>query len=85
MLKGKRGTIDITRAIGANYRSCGTFLLDDKDGSIVHAIDQEYHGNAENINHEILRYVVINALDKYIHVVLLITRAWQASLPNCVQ
>ena len=41
--------------MGSNYSSLGTFLLDDKTGAKVRALEIEYKMNAEAINEAIFR------------------------------
>ena len=53
--QGRTQHINIAEGIGVKWMMVGTTLLDDKDGSIIPAIAQQYGNNAELINMEILR------------------------------
>ena len=54
-LQSKIQHINIVEGIGVKWMMVGTTLLDDKDGTIIPAIAQQYGNNAELINMEILR------------------------------
>ncbi len=47
------GKYDIRQEVGSKYRECCTFLLNDRDGAKLQAIEGQYHCNALWINHEI--------------------------------
>ena len=47
--------INIPKQISTNYTMFGVLLLNDESGAEVCAIDKEHHGNAPDINFEILR------------------------------
>ena len=46
---------NIVVEIGAKYATFGIFLLEDKTGAIVEALEMEHHQNAERINMAILQ------------------------------
>ena len=52
---GRRDNINIPQQISAKYFMFGVLLLNDKTGAEVSTIDAKYHGDAEQINLEILR------------------------------
>ena len=52
---GRRGKINIPQQIGAKYLMFGVLLLNDETGAKVSAIVAKYHGDAEQINLEILK------------------------------
>ena len=54
-LQCKDRTINIAEAIGDKWRMVGIALLNDESGAIVKGIGDEFRGNAENINFEILQ------------------------------
>ena len=49
------GNINIPQQIGTKFFMFGVLLLNDETGAEVSAIDTKYHGDAEQINEEILR------------------------------
>ena len=51
----KSGNINIPQQISTNYSKFGIVLLNDKSGAEVNTIVAKYHGDAEEINIEILR------------------------------
>ena len=53
-LQGRTGHINIVKGIGVNWMMVGTALLDDKDGTIIPAIAEQYGNNAQRINMDIL-------------------------------
>ena len=54
-LRGKNKSINIAEAIGDQWRMVGIALLNDNSGTIVKSINEEFRGNAQNINLEILQ------------------------------
>ena len=54
-LRGKNKSINVAEAIGDQWRMVGIALLNDDSGAIVKSIDQEFRGNAQIINLEILQ------------------------------
>ena len=46
--------VDIIEEIGDRYHKFGTFLLEDKRGSKMSALEKEKHENAEDINTAVL-------------------------------
>lgn len=52
---GRQGTINIIERIGSDYPSLGTFLLGDRDGGKVRAIEVAQHHDPTVITPEILR------------------------------
>ena len=42
--------VNLADQIGVNYLMCGMILLQDDNGAIVKALEEEHHGNAEKIN-----------------------------------
>ena len=50
-----QGRINIVEGIGVKWMMVGTALLEDRDGTIIPAIAQQYVNNSERINMEILR------------------------------
>ena len=50
----KDKTIDILELIGTNYVTFGTFLLDDKSGTIVSSIEKQRMQRSHEINKDIL-------------------------------
>ena len=54
-LQGKDKTIDIVEAIGVQWRVVGINLLNDKSGATIEAIDEQFRGNVQAINLEILK------------------------------
>ena len=46
---------NIAVEVGTKYLQFGIFLLDDKNGTIVDALEREHHWNAERINMAILQ------------------------------
>ena len=46
--------VDIIEEIGATYHRFGIFLLEDKHGGKMGALEREYRGNAEDINNTVL-------------------------------
>ena len=55
IFQSKSRNIDIVEGIGIKWEKVGTALLDDKDGTIIPAIAEQYSYNVERINMEILR------------------------------
>ena len=53
-LQGKDKTIDIVEAIGVQWRVVGIHLLNDESGATIKAIAEEFRGNVQAINLEIL-------------------------------
>ena len=53
--QGKSGCINIAEQIGTEWELVGLTLLQDSNGKIVSAIDEQYRGNVMKINVEILR------------------------------
>ncbi len=51
--EGNTRSFDIREEIGSKYRECCTFLLNDRDGAKLQAIEGQYQRNAVWINHEI--------------------------------
>lgn len=51
--QGKSGSINVVQKIGAHWRTVGTALLDDKDGTIMPAIAKTHGNNVDDINMEI--------------------------------
>ena len=47
--------VNIAVQIGANYSCFGIFLLEDKTGAVVEALEKEHRGNAQEININIFR------------------------------
>ena len=47
--------MNLADKIGAKYTTFGTVLLEDNDGSIVEAIENEKRENAESINTQVFR------------------------------
>ena len=47
--------INIAVEVGAKYSTFGVFLLDDKNGTLVEALEVEHSKNAERINMAILQ------------------------------
>ena len=55
-LIGAQGmSINIAEAIGDKWRVVGIALLDDKRGTVVEGIADQFRGKAENINLEVLQ------------------------------
>ena len=54
-LQGKDKTIDIVEAIGVQWRVVGIHLLNDESGATIEAIDEQFRGNVQAINLEILK------------------------------
>ena len=54
-LQGRNEQINIPQQIGLKWKWVGTSLLEDRSGNIVSAIEQQYRGNVEGINTEILQ------------------------------
>ena len=54
-LQGRTQHIKIVKGIGVEWTMVGTILLDDKDGTTIPAIAQQYRNNTDLINMEILR------------------------------
>ena len=52
---GKNGSINIPQQISTKYFMFGVLLLNDETGAEVSTIVTKYHGDAEQINLEILR------------------------------
>ena len=52
---GNDKSINIVKAIGNQWRVVGIVLLNDESGAIVDSIADEFRGNAQNINIEILK------------------------------
>ena len=52
---GRKGKINIPQQISAKYFMFGVLLLNDQTGAEVSTIVAKYHGDAEQINLEILR------------------------------
>ena len=52
---GKSGSINILQQISTKYFMFGVSLLNDETGAEVSAIVTKYHGDAEQINLEVLR------------------------------
>ena len=46
--------LNIAIQVGAKYSTFGIFLLEDKNGAIIEALEFEHFGNAEKINTAIL-------------------------------
>ena len=53
-LQGKDKTIDIVKEIGVQWRVVGIHLLNDESGATIEAIDEQFRGNVQAINLEIL-------------------------------
>ncbi len=53
MLMSKIQSYDIYDEMGSKYRECCTFLLNDRDGAKLQAIEGRYQRDASSINHEI--------------------------------
>ena len=53
-LQGKDKTIDIVEEIGVQWRVVGIHLLNDESGATIKAIAEEFRGNVQAINLEIL-------------------------------
>ncbi len=51
--EGNTRSYDIRQEIGIRYRECCTFLLNDRDGAKLQAIEGQCQRNALWINHEI--------------------------------
>ena len=47
--------MNVTRDIGTEYKSFGTLLLDDDNGSVTDALENKYQRDAPRINYEILK------------------------------
>ena len=47
--------VNIVEQIGADYSRFGIFLLEDKNGAVVKALEKEHRGNAQEINTDIFR------------------------------
>ena len=47
--------LNVAVQVGAKYSTFGIFLLEDKTGAIVEALEMEHRGNAERINMAILQ------------------------------
>ena len=54
-LQGKDKTIDIVKEIGVQWRVVGIHLLNDESGATIEAIDEQFRGNVQAINLEILK------------------------------
>ena len=54
-LQGRTQRINIAKEISIQWEMVGTTLLDDKSGTIIPAIAEQYGNNAERINMKILR------------------------------
>ena len=52
---GKNGKINVLQQISTKYTDFGIVILKDDTGAIVSQIAQQYRGNAEDINREIVR------------------------------
>ena len=48
--KKKKATFNIAQQVGRSYTKLGTYLLEDNDGAIMPALEDEYSRNAERIN-----------------------------------
>ena len=53
-LQGKAERINIAQDIGIHWYMVGTALLDDKKGTVMPALAQQYANDAERINTEVL-------------------------------
>lgn len=53
-LQSKTESINITQDIGIHWYMVGTALLDDKKGTIMPALAQQYGNDAQRINTEVL-------------------------------
>ena len=53
-LQGKTECINIAQDIGIHWYMVGTTLLDDKKGTIMPALAQQYGNDAQRINTEVL-------------------------------
>ncbi len=51
--EGNTRSYDIRQDVGSRYRECCTFLLNDRDGAKLQAIESQHQHNALWINHEI--------------------------------
>ncbi len=51
--EGKTQSYDIRQEVGSKTRECCTFLLNDRDGAKLQAIEHQYRGDPLWINHEI--------------------------------
>ena len=47
--------LNVAIRVGAKYSTFGIFLLEDKTGTILEALEVEHRGNAERINMAILQ------------------------------
>ena len=54
-LQGKDKTIDIVKEIGVQWCVVGIHLLNDESGATIEAIDEQFRGNVQAINLEILK------------------------------
>ena len=52
--QGKTECFDVAQEIGIQWRVIGTILLDDKNGTIMPAIAQQFANNVQDINMEVL-------------------------------
>ena len=48
--KGKENAFNLAIQVAAGYSGLGVFLLNDKTGAIVQALENEHNKNAEKIN-----------------------------------
>ena len=53
--QGKTECFNVAQEIGIQWQVVGTILLDDKNGTIMPAIAEQFGNNVQNINTEILR------------------------------
>ena len=55
LLRFSAQKLNIAVEVGTKYLQFGIFLLDDKNGAIVYALEKEYMKNSEEINMAILQ------------------------------
>ena len=55
LLSLSAGKVNIAIKVGVEYLQFGIFLLEDKNGDIVKALEMEHHWKAEQINIAILQ------------------------------
>ena len=53
--KAEAECFNVAQEIGIQWQVVGTILLDDKTGTIMPAIAQQFHSNIQDINMEVLR------------------------------
>lgn len=76
-------TINIIQEIGANYSNLGIFLLNDKNGTRIVALQRQHHLNAEDITKAIFQTWFCEGTEKSITWNTLVTALRKAGL-NCL-